>query len=149
MVGYNNAREWIDQARNIGELKVLEGIDPNLEVGTIVQIDAKNEGPAILFNKLKGYRDGFRILTNFMANIKLFNLSFGVPIENSIQESVEALKVKAASGQRRQNMFLPMQSPPGPYLRMWRKATRLISKNSPSPYGTRWMVGGILVLELV
>ncbi|MCK4787338.1 MAG: UbiD family decarboxylase, partial [Desulfobacteraceae bacterium] len=96
MADYSDTREWIKNAKDIHELKTIEGADPNLEVGIMVQLDAKNEGPALLFDKLKGgYRQGFRILTNFMANIRLFNLTFGLPIENNVQESVEILKVKA------------------------------------------------------
>jgi len=96
MIGYNALRDWIEQAKKIGELKVIEGAAPNLEMGTMVQINAKNEGPALLFTKLKGYSDRFRILTNSMANIRLLNLTFGLPIENSVQETVEALRVKAS-----------------------------------------------------
>lgn len=95
MVAYKDLREWIDKAKDIGELEVIEHADPDLEVGTIVQVNAKNEGPALLFDKLKGYSEGLRILTNSMANIRTVNLVFGLPIENSIQESVEALRVKA------------------------------------------------------
>jgi 4-hydroxy-3-polyprenylbenzoate decarboxylase len=95
MVEFNDMREWVEQADKIGELKVIEGADPNLEVGTMVQINGKNEGPALLFNKLKGYREGFRIITNSMANIRTVNLTFGLPIENSIRETVEALRIKA------------------------------------------------------
>ena len=133
MIGYNDAREWIDQARNIGELKVLEGIDPNLEVGTIVQIDAKNEGPAILFNKLKGYRDGFRILTNFMANIKLFNLSFGLPIENNIKESVEALKVKAREWTGKAKDFSSSVVTSGPILENVEEGDKIDLEKFPVP----------------
>jgi len=95
MVEFHDLREWVEQADKIGELKVIEGADPNLEVGTMVQINGKNEGPALLFNKLKGYRDGFRIVTNSMANIRTVNLTFGLPIEHSVRETVEALRLKA------------------------------------------------------
>jgi len=95
MAEFNDMHEWVEQADKIGELKVIEGADPNLEVGTMVQINGKNEGPALLFNKLKGYREGFRIITNSMANIRTVNLTFGLPIENSIRETVEALRIKA------------------------------------------------------
>jgi len=96
MAVFIELQEWIEKAREIGELKEIEGADPHLEVGTMVQIDGKNEGPALLFSKLKGYSDSFKILTNTAANIRSFNLTFGLPIENTIRESVEALRVKAA-----------------------------------------------------
>jgi len=95
MIDYSDLQQWIEKARDIGELKEIEGADPHLEVGTMVQIDGKNEGPALLFTKLKGYSDQFSVLTNSTANIQTFNLTFGLPIENSIRDSVEALKAKA------------------------------------------------------
>jgi len=133
MVGYSDAREWIDQAKDIGELKVIEGADTNLEVGTMAQIDAKNEGPALLFDKLKGYGDGFRILTNFMANIKLFNLSFGVPIENSIQESVEALKVKAGEWTEKAKDFPANVVTSGPILENVEEGDKIDLEKFPVP----------------
>ena len=63
MAVFIELQEWIEKAREIGELKEIEGADPHLEVGTMVQIDGKNEGPALLFSKLKGYSDSFKILT--------------------------------------------------------------------------------------
>jgi len=95
MFRYSDMSEWIEEARKIGELKVVEGADLNLEVGTMVQLNGKNLGPALLFEKFKGYDEGFRILTNSMANIRTVNLTFGLPIENSIREAVEVLRVKA------------------------------------------------------
>ncbi|NIS62856.1 MAG: UbiD family decarboxylase [Proteobacteria bacterium] len=116
MIEYKDLREWIDTAKDIGELKVIEGADPNLEVGTIVQINAKNGGPALLFRKLKGHGEGFRILTNSMANIRTVNLVFGLPLENSIQESVEALRVKAGEWAANANDFPAEAVDSGPIL---------------------------------
>ena len=56
MIAYNDVREWLVEAEKIGELKIIEGADPNLEVGTIVQVNSKNEGPALLFDKFRGYQ---------------------------------------------------------------------------------------------
>jgi len=73
MADYSDTREWIKRAKDIHELKTIEGADPNLEVGTMVQLDAKKEGPTLLFDKLKGgYGQGFRIIANFMAKIRLY-----------------------------------------------------------------------------
>ncbi len=95
MVDFNDMREWLEQADKIGEIKRIEGADPHLEIGTMVQINGQNLGPALLFDKIKGYKEGYRIVTNSMANIKTVNLTFGLPIENTIRETVEALRLKA------------------------------------------------------
>ncbi|MDF1554584.1 MAG: UbiD family decarboxylase, partial [Deferrisomatales bacterium] len=79
MVEFNDMREWLALADGIGELKNIEGADAHLEAGTMVQVNGQNMGPALLFDKFPGYQEGFRVLTNSMANIKTVNLTFGLP----------------------------------------------------------------------
>ncbi|MFC1817445.1 UbiD family decarboxylase [Thermodesulfobacteriota bacterium] len=94
MITFDNVREWIEEARKFGELNVIEGADPHVEVGAIDQINCKNEGPALLFTNLKDHDNGFRILTSHLANIRLVNFTFGLPIEYSIQETIGSLRMK-------------------------------------------------------
>ena len=96
MVSFGDMRDWIEKVRGIGELKVIEGADPNLEVGTMVQINGQNLGPALLFDSINGYKKGYRVLTNSLSNIRTFNLTFGLPINNTISETVETLRKKAS-----------------------------------------------------
>ncbi len=95
MIEFNDLREWLEFAKKIGEVKSIEGADTRLEVGTMVQINGQNQGPALLFDKFKGYKEGFRVLTNTMANIKTVNLTFGIPTDRSMRETVEILRTKA------------------------------------------------------
>lgn len=95
MEKFNDLREWLKIAQEMGEVATIEGADPHLEIGTMVQINGQNQGPALLFDKVKGYKKGFRILTNSMANIKTVNLTFGMPATQTIRETVEILKTKA------------------------------------------------------
>jgi len=91
---FRDLREWMEEAKKIGELVVTESCDTN-EFGPISQITARNEGPAVLHRKIKGYDPGFGVITNLMANIRTFNITFGFPVDYSIKESVEALSEKA------------------------------------------------------
>jgi 4-hydroxy-3-polyprenylbenzoate decarboxylase len=92
---WNSLREWVTKAKEMGELKVVEGVDPNLELSTIAQINARNHGPAILFEKIKGFDEtGFRVLTNSISNVKLFNLTFGMPINSNLRETIGRLRGK-------------------------------------------------------
>lgn len=133
MIEFNNMREWIEQAKRIGELKVIEGAAPNLEVGTMVQINGRNQGPALLFERLKGYREEFRILTNSMANTKTVNLTFGLPIKNSIQESVEALKKKAGEWAEKAKGFPASTVSSGPILENLEKDDEVDLEKFPVP----------------
>lgn len=114
MIEFSDLREWISLAENIGELRRIEGADPHLEVGTIVQVNGQNQGPALLFNKLKGFNDEFRILTNCVSNIRTVNLTFGLPIENSLRDTIETLRKMAGEwGKSTQNFpFKTVHSAP-------------------------------------
>ena len=46
---YQDLRDWIQIAEEMGELKTLKGCDWNLEIGAITEIVAhKEDGPAVL-----------------------------------------------------------------------------------------------------
>jgi len=133
MIEFNDIRDWIDKTKKIGELKVIEGADPHLEVGTMVQINGPNLGPALLFYKLKGYEEGFRIVTNSAGNIKTFNLTFGLPVENSIRETVEALRVKADEWAQRSDDFPYKVTDSGPILENIEEGDNVDLEKFPGP----------------
>lgn len=48
-----------------GQLKVVEGADSDLEIGGISEVSGSGtEPPALLFDDIKGYPKGYRVLTN-------------------------------------------------------------------------------------
>ncbi len=95
MRSWEDLRDWLKQADEMDELKVLEGVDLNLELSGIAQINAKNQGPALLFQNLKEYeKSGFRVLVNSVGNVKLFNLTFGNNTELTLKETIEDLRGK-------------------------------------------------------
>lgn len=85
----------MDQARKLGELKVIKGADYKMEVSAIAQINGSHFGPALLFEDVKGYEGtGFKVLTNSIGNIRLFNLATGGDTGNGIKETIEGLRGK-------------------------------------------------------
>ena len=85
MAKFEDLRDWINRAREIDELVVIEGADTKHEMGAIGQLSSRNHGPAILHHKIKGYPPNFRVLTNMLSNIRTFNLTFGFPLENTLE----------------------------------------------------------------
>ena len=52
----------------MGELKTLKGCDWNLEIGAITELVAhKEDGPAVLFEDIKGYPTGYRVFVEFVV----------------------------------------------------------------------------------
>jgi len=63
---YRDLRDWL-QAVIIGELRVVEGADWNQEIGAVAEVAARSEPPpAVLFDKIKDYPAGRRVLTGFI-----------------------------------------------------------------------------------
>lgn len=94
MVKFKDLREWNDEARKMNELTVIEGADTKHEIGAIVQLSAKNQGPAVLYQKIKGFNPNFCVETNMLSNLKTINLTYGLPTEATIRDTVEAFRMK-------------------------------------------------------
>lgn len=126
-------REWIEEAKSIGELEVVEGAETKYEIGAITQINAKNVGPAILFEGIKGFQPNFRLLTNMVSNIKTVNLTYGLPVENSIQNTIEALKQKVSEWEKEAEKFPPIVVESGPIMENLEKDTAIDLNKFPVP----------------
>jgi 4-hydroxy-3-polyprenylbenzoate decarboxylase len=68
---YHDLRDWIHKVEEFGELKAIEGADWDLEIGTITEVAARGEkSDAILFDKIKGYPSGRRVLVGMNESLK-------------------------------------------------------------------------------
>ncbi len=99
---YKDLRDWLDIVDSIGQLKTIEGADWNLEMGTLAELVAKEspgEVPAVLFDKVKGYPAGFRVLFAQNASFKRMALNLGLPLDLSGLDLVRAFREKLSKHQ--------------------------------------------------
>ena len=104
---FKDLREWLDMAKNAGELVAIDGGDLE-DMGPVSQITARNEGPAVLFDTIKGYPPGFRMATNLVCNIRTFNMTLGLPLDWTIRQTVEALTKKLGVWAEASTKFSPV-----------------------------------------
>lgn len=71
-------REFIQKIEEIGQLKRISGADLETEVGALTEINGQRQGPAFLFDKFKGYPDGFRVMSGSMLNAATFGAALGI-----------------------------------------------------------------------
>ena len=72
-------REWLDRVRAIGELEEVNGADWNLEIGIISELNAKRtNSKAFLFDEIKGYPKGFRVVAGALLNAPRLAIAFGL-----------------------------------------------------------------------
>ncbi|MBI2861157.1 MAG: UbiD family decarboxylase [Chloroflexi bacterium] len=91
----NDLREHIDRAKQLGECKLVEGADWDLEIGAITELQlSAPDQPMLLFDNIKGYPRGYRIASNFLNSAKLVALGFGLPLESRGLAQVQAWRDK-------------------------------------------------------
>ena len=82
-------RSWLQQADELGELRTIEGADWDLEIGGVADIvTEKGSSPAVLFDSIKGYPQGYRVLVNSLGSTRRLGLSLGMPQSLSAMEFV-------------------------------------------------------------
>lgn len=88
-------REFIKRVEEAGELKVIEGASWDLEIGAITfEVAAKPDPPALLFDRIKDYPAGYRVLTIPCSTDKRLALILGLPMEATRLELVRKLRDK-------------------------------------------------------
>ena len=54
-------RDFLAEVERRGDMKLVEGADCDLEIGTLTEIMCEQAGPMLLFDRIIGYPKGYRI----------------------------------------------------------------------------------------
>ena len=82
-------REWMSETEAMGELTRVDGADPHLELGGLVDLYQWDmENPALLFDHIKGYPQGYRLLANVFTSMRRVALSLNMPVDLGRREFV-------------------------------------------------------------
>jgi UbiD family decarboxylase len=85
-------RDWLAKVESMGELKRIEGADWDLEIGCLLDPAVRGEDTsALLFDNIKDYPAGYRILTSPLYSLNRVALTLGLP-QGSKNELVEAIR---------------------------------------------------------
>ena len=75
-------REWLGRIEGIGELKVIDGADWNLEIGAIAEMiyhASPENPPALLFQNIPGYPDDYKVLSGATNSAGRLAVTLGFP----------------------------------------------------------------------
>ncbi len=87
-------RPFLDHLYQLKELQKVDGADWNLEIGAITELSDERKGPALLFDRIKGYPQGYRVVSNLTASPRRLAIAFGFPTDISNVELVRRVKDK-------------------------------------------------------
>ncbi|MDP2743760.1 MAG: UbiD family decarboxylase [Dehalococcoidia bacterium] len=114
----DDLRAWLKKVEAMGELKVVEGADWDLELGCRTALDWNNwrNAPALLFDNIKGYPGGHRVLTNFVMAPNRVALTVGLPQGLSDRGRMDALRDRIDVWHSKMGDFPPVTVKTGPVM---------------------------------
>src|SRR5688572_33171203 len=102
-------RPWLAQVEKLGELREVRGADWNLELGAISELNVKKDAPpALLFDDIKGYPKGFRVLTCSTSSPARLSSILRLPVQKTHHGLVEVLRGKPAQWQAEAPKYDPL-----------------------------------------
>src|SRR5256885_1833315 len=127
-------RSWLAQVGELGELRDVRGADWNLELGAISELNVKKEvPPALLFDEIKGYPKGWRVLTCSTSSPARLSSILRLPIQKTHRGLVEALRGKPAQWQSEAAKYDPVLTKEGPVFQNMQKDGAVDLGIFPSP----------------
>jgi UbiD family decarboxylase len=125
-------RRWLAEVEAFGELKHVRGADWNLELGAISELNVKKDlPPALLFDEIKGYPKGYRVLTCSTSSPARLSSILRLGAERSHKGLVEKLRGKPAQWQVAAKDFSPVSVKTGPVFENIQKPLDVLAFPSP------------------
>src|ERR1700745_2557123 len=114
MQHYDGLRSFLAECEKHGEVKVIRNADWNLEIGALTESVSEliKEPPALMFDEIKGYPKGFRVLSIPTASRRRMALALGLPVETPKMEIVKY----AARRMKNSPPIPPREVPTGPVM---------------------------------
>lgn len=100
-------REFIQLATEIGELKLIQNADWNLEIGAVTDINAKRRKHALLFDNIKDYPPSYKVLTCCISSPKRISHVLGLGVLSDHHEIVSKLEGKPADWEKKSTEYEP------------------------------------------
>ena len=89
-MGYRNLRQFVDDLRNVRDIEVVKTlVDPVLELPEIHRRVVAEQGPALLFERVKTVRgeSAFPVVTNLFGTKSRVDRAFGTEIEGLVRQA--------------------------------------------------------------
>lgn len=111
---FNDLREYVDRVKEVDHCRVIEGADWDLEIGAITELQCEiPNSPLLLFDGIKGYQRGYRVVSNVLNTPRRIALALGLPLDVKGIELVRALRARLKEGFR---LVPPVQVGTGPVM---------------------------------
>ncbi|MFC1962877.1 UbiD family decarboxylase, partial [Chloroflexota bacterium] len=112
----DDLRSWLSKVEALEDVRRVEGANWDLEIGCLTALNWKEMGPALLFDKIKGYPAGLRVLTNSILAPNRTKIMLGLPLDYSDKQVWKALREKLPQWETNLDKFSPVAVKSGPVM---------------------------------
>jgi UbiD family decarboxylase len=126
-------RKFIDEVRRLGLLKEILGADWNLEIGAITDLNAKRKKYTLLFDEIKDYPKGFRVLTGALLDSRRVGLVLGLSPNLNDVELTKKLRERINYASKEYKNYDPIIVDDAPFLENVDKDDRINMFKFPAP----------------
>src|SRR5215831_8245819 len=88
---YDDLRQWLEEARKLGEVKDVSGLTWQQDIGMVAGMVHDDSAPCFVFDAVPGTIKGSRVLVNFFGG-KRKNMTLGFPTDLSKLELSEGFR---------------------------------------------------------
>jgi len=123
---YRDLREWLAKVEEAGELKTIPGVDWNLEMGAIAELFPAY---AVLFDSIKDYPPGYRVVVGLLNSLKRSALTSHLPLDTDRNSFISAWRDRLHS----LRPLPPVEVEDGPLLENVKSGKEINLWDFPSP----------------
>jgi UbiD family decarboxylase len=100
-LGYTDLREWIEEARKLGEVREVKGLSWQKDIGMAAEVILHDENaPCVIFEDVPGTLPGSRVLVNFFGG-KRQRMTLGFSTDMTKLELSEAFRTRYTADLKR------------------------------------------------
>ena len=128
-MAWRDFRDFLAEVEKRGDVKVVEGADCDLEIGTLTELMCERKGPMLLFDRIKGFPKGYRIAAKPYATPSRTAIALDLPQGGSQFEMFKAWKKKLED----YRPIKPVQVSTGPVMENVLEGDKIDIMQFPSP----------------
>lgn len=122
-------RQFLQETEKIGQLSIIEGADCDEDIGPLTELTSERNGPALLFDKIKGFPRGFRVISNIYTSTERTSMALGLPTNLSKMGIIKEWRKKARSF----SPLMPKEVSSGPICENTMKDEQINLHKLPAP----------------
>ncbi len=127
-------RDWLELVDRLGELRVVEGAHWNRELGGITEINNRQRGPALLFDRIQDFPPGTRIVTGTTGGARRLAATLRLGTDYDNLGLVQAMRGKPQQWEQAAHDYPPLFVDDGPVLENVLRGDQVDIFRFPAPF---------------